>query len=185
MSPRVAYQGVPGAFGEEACRRFLPDHEPIALASFNAVAEAVLTGEAELGMLPQANSTAGPVPGIEALLEDGRLAVRASHQLPVRLHLMARPGVALDEVTTVVSHPVALGQCVRFLAESGLAAEEADNTAMAAQALAVEAGRTRAAVASEAAAAAYGLTILIRDVHDRADNATTFCIVARSEGSEA
>jgi prephenate dehydratase len=181
VRPIVAYQGVPGAFGEEACRRFLPDHEPVPLPSFAAVAEAVLAGEAELGMLPRVNSTAGPVPGMEDLLRRDGLAIRASHSLPVRLHLMARPGTALEAVTTAVSHPVALGQCVEFLAKTGLAAEQADNTAMAAQALA---GPGMAAIASEAAASAYGLTILIRDVHDRPDNATTFCVVERSDGDQ-
>ena len=181
MRPTVAYQGVPGAFGEEACRRFLPDHEPVARPSFAAVADAVIAGEAALGMLPRRNSTVGPVPGIEALLERDGLAVRECRELPVRLHLMARPGTRLEEVRTAVSHPVALGQCADFLASNGLAAEEAENTAMAAQALS-DAGK--AAIASEAAATAYGLTILIRDVHDRPDNATTFCIVARSDGDQ-
>ncbi len=182
MRPTVAYQGVPGAFGEEACRRFLPDFEPVPQPSFAAVADAVLAGEAARGMLPRTNSTVGPVPGIEALLERDGLAVRASHELPVRLHLMARPGTTLETVKTVVSHPIALGQCADFLARNGLGAEAAENTAMAAKALA---GPDKAAVASEAAAAAYGLTILIRDVHDRPDNATTFCIVARSDGDRS
>lgn len=181
MRPIVAYQGAPGAFSEEACLLFTPDYEPVPRPSFAAVTDAVLAGEAAIGMLPRVNSTAGPVPGIEDLLQRDGLAVRASHVLPVRLHLMAPPGTAVESVTTAVSHPVALRQCVEFLARAGIAAEEAENTAMAARALA---GPGKAAIASEAAAAAYGLTILIRDVHDRPDNATTFCVVARSDGDQ-
>ena len=185
MSATVAYQGVPGALGEEACRIFLPEYARVAMPSFAAVVAAVQTGETMLGMLPVTNSTVGAVPGIEELIEESGLAVRARHELPVHLHLMARPGVALKEVRSVISHPVALGQCAASIARLGLGAEPADNTAMAAQTLAGDSGRTRAAIASEAAASTYGLTILIRDMHDRPDNATTFCVVARDDGNQA
>ena len=183
MTGTVAYQGVPGALGEEACRTFLPNHERVAKPSFYAVIEAVRMGETDLGMLPLTNSTVGPVPGVRVLIQTSGLDLRARHELPVRLHLMARPGVALEEVCTVVSHPVALAQCARSIARLRLDPEEAANTAMAAQALAGDAGRTRAALASEVAAEVYGLTILSRDMHDRPDNATTFAVVARPEGN--
>ena len=181
MTAKVAYQGVAGAFGEEACRRFLPDHERIPHPSFAEVAEAVRSGKTDLAMLPLANSIFGPVPGIDELIEVNKLTVRARHQLPVRLHLMSRPGVAFEEVTEVLSHPVALGQCAAFLQRSGLATRESDNTAMAAQLLVDDQGQKRAAIASEAAAQTYGLIILKRDVHDSPDNNTTFGVVARSQ----
>ncbi|WP_129793105.1 prephenate dehydratase domain-containing protein [Sphingosinicella sp. CPCC 101087] len=182
MSGTVAYQGVRGAFGEEACRLFLPDLKPVPLPTFAAVAEAVARGETGRGMLPRRNSTAGPVPGIDALMEEKGLEVQASHVLPVRLHLLARPGVTLEAVRSVVSHPMALAQCARTLERLGLATEEAANTAMAARAVAESDDSGRAAVASEFAAEAWGLAILMGDVHDRADNATTFCVVTRRNG---
>jgi prephenate dehydratase len=92
------------------------------------------------------------------------------------MHLLGVEGARLEDVRTVISHPVALKQCARTLEDLGLATEEAPNTALAAQSLAV---RHRAVLASEAAAEAYGLTILRRDVHDRADNATRFAVLAR------
>jgi prephenate dehydratase len=97
----------------------------------------------------------------------------------VRLHLMARPGVKLEQVKIAVSHPMALAQSAATLQWLGLDTEEAANTALAAQSIRNSNDRTRAAIASESAAAAYGLTILRRDVHDRPDNATIFCVVAR------
>jgi prephenate dehydratase len=178
----VAYAGVPGAFAEQACRAFLPDHDWIGVGSFAAVAAAVAQGECELGMLPRENSIAGPVPGVAELIAQHRLAVLSTHDLPVRQHLMAKPGVALGELRVAASHPMALAQCTLMLEELGLAAEEAVNTAVAAQALAESEDRGRAVIASEAAAKAWGLTILRYDVHDRKDNFTTFCIVARPGG---
>jgi prephenate dehydratase len=174
----VAYQGVPGAFGHEACLAFLAGHEPVAKDSFAAVIEAVEAGETELGILPVENNRAGPVTEAEALIAASPLAVLSEHLLPVRMHLLGLPGARIEEIRTVASHPVALKQCARALAELGVETEDAPNTAVAAQMLS---DPMRAVLASEAAAAAYGLSILRRDVHDRPDNATRFAVLARED----
>jgi len=170
----IAYQGAPGAFGHEACLAFLPGEETRALPSFEAVAAAVAAGEAEAGLLPLANSRAGAVEGVRALIEGAGLIVAAEHRLPVRMHLLALPGSTLAEVRTVVSHPVALRQCAEHIARLGLAEEEASNTAVAAKKLCDPA---KAVLASQAAAALYGLRILASDLQDDPDNATTFALV--------
>lgn len=175
---KVAYQGAPGAFGHEACLAFLPEHHPVPKPSFAEVVEAVETGETELGMLPLENNVAGPVDEAQALIAASSLNVIAEHELPVRMHLLALPGVTLEEVRTVASHPVALKQCAAALAELGVREEAAPNTAVAAQGLQ---DRHRAVLASEAAARFYGLSILRRDMHDRADNATRFAVLARGQ----
>lgn len=184
MKGVVAYQGEPGAYAHEACRKFLPDFERINRPTFEAVADAVLAGEAELGMLPIENNSAGAVPGNRELIVRKGLFVRREVELPIILHLMAVPGARLEEIETVVSHPIALAQCHKVLERLGAVPEEAINTAVGARLLADSGDRKKAAVASEAAALANGLTILCRNVHDRADNATMFCIVARDSGEE-
>lgn len=173
----VAYQGVEGAFSHEACLRFLPDHEPLGYPSFSEVIAAVQSGEAEFGMLPLVNNEAGET-GVRELIEKAELRIVDEPVLPVRMHLLGRPSATLDQIRTIVSHPVALRQCARSLAALGLATEETSNTALAAKALT---NPSRAVLASETAAALYGLTILKRDMHDRADNGTQFAIVARGE----
>jgi len=184
MKGVVAYQGEPGAYAHEACRKFLPAFERINRPTFEAVADAVLAGEAELGMLPIQNSSAGEVPGNRDLIVRKELFVREEVSLPIILHLMAVPGAKLEEIETVVSHPIALAQCHKVLERLSAIPEEAVNTAVGARLLADSGDLKKAAVASEAAAVANGLTILCWNVHDRADNATTFCIVARDDGSE-
>lgn len=171
----VAYQGVEGAFSHEACQRFLPGHETVACPTFSDVVNAVSRGETDFGMLPLANNEAGET-GARYLIEQACLHIVAEHLLPVRMHLLGMPSATIDQITTVVSHPVALRQCSRTLAELGVATEETSNTAIAAKALS---NPNRAVLASEAAADLYGLTILQRDVHDRKDNATLFAVVAR------
>lgn len=176
----VAYQGVPGAFSHEACRTFLPDERPVGRATFAEVLETVLEGEADFGMLPFENNSAGAVEEVQSLLvaTEG-VEILRRHTLPIRIHLLGLPGTDLEQLRTAVSHPMALKQCARSLAALGLAAEPASNTAAAAQALS---DRSKAVLASEAAAEAYDLVVLRRDLQDSAENATTFCVVVRSAG---
>ena len=174
----VAYPGAPGAFSHEACLRFLPGHEAVSWESFAEVLSAVEAGEVEFGVLPLSNNQAGET-GARELIEAAPLRVMAEHGLPVRMHLLGLRGARLEEIGTVVSHPVALRQCARVIGELGASTEEADNTALAAARLN---DRSRAVLASEAAARIYGLAILKRDVHDRPDNMTTFAVVAREQG---
>ena len=182
---KIAYQGAPGAFGWEACRAFLPEWTPVARATFAGVVKAVLAGKAARGILPLRNAIAGPVPGVEELIRESGLVVIDRHRLPIRMHLLGLADADLDQISQVMSHAVALAQCGRWIGESGMATKEASNTALAAQALADSGDATLGVIASEAAADAYGLKILRRDVHDRDDNHTIFCVLARPDEAGA
>jgi prephenate dehydratase len=168
----VAYQGTEGAFSHEACLRFLPDEEPVAVPSFEDVVNVVNKGDADFGMLPLSNNQAGETGALE-LIEKGDLEIVDERELPVRMHLLGMPTASIEKIRTVVSHPVALRQCAETLAALEV---ETSNTALAAAALT---NPNRAVLASEEAARLYGLTILLRDVHDRPDNSTRFAIVRR------
>jgi len=172
----VAYHGVPGAFSHEACLRFLPDEEPVGLPSFADVIAAVEQGKEDVGILPLENNNVGEVSEIQELLKTSALKIVAEHALPIRIHLLGLPGSTMDQVRTAVSHPMALKQCRETLEKLGLTGEEAPSTSVAAQALS---DPTKAALASEAAAEAYGLVVLKRNVHDREVNETTFVVVSR------
>ena len=172
----VAYHGVPGAFSHEACLRFLPTEEPIGLPSFADVIRAVESGEAEYGILPLENNNAGGVDEVQELLTASSLRSVAHHRLSIRIHLLGLPGSSMDKVDTAVSHPMAIKQCLGTLHSLGLATEEAPSTSVAAQTLSEP---TKAVLASEAAAEAYGLVVLKANVHDREVNETTFVVVTR------
>ncbi|GAA4816706.1 hypothetical protein GCM10023232_10930 [Sphingosinicella ginsenosidimutans] len=176
----VAYQGAPGAFGHAACLRFLPGWTPLALARFEDVVAAVADGAAERGMLPAENSIAGAVPGVADMVAARPVVVRARHDLPIELHLLGAAGASLATIRRVASHPVALAQCAGWLCARGLAPEPATNTALAALALAGAPDPALGVAASENAAEAYGLAIVARDIHDRADNLTTFWEIERA-----
>lgn len=171
----VAYQGAEGAFSHEACLRFLPGEAAVPFATFSEVITAVEKGDTEFGMLPLANNGGGET-GARELIGKTQLSIVDEPVLTVHMHLLGTPTSKLDQIRTVVSHPVALRQCSRSLAALDVGTEETSNTALAAKALT---NPSRAVLASEAAAAIYGLAILKRDMHDREDNATTFAIVSR------
>ena len=172
----AAYHGVPGAFSHEACLKFVPDQEAVGLPSFADVVRAVESGEAETGVLPIENNNAGGVDEVKQLLKQSGLKVVSQHKLPIRIHLLGLPGSRLDLIRTAVSHPMALKQCPETLRSLGLETEEAPSTSVAAQMLK---DPEKGVLASEAAAEAYGLVVLKRNVHDREVNETTFVVVSR------
>ncbi len=175
--PQAAFQGAYGAFSHEACLACLPQAQPWPRASFADVFKAVSAGACAFGFVPVDNSIAGPVPEVAELLGRSGLPVLAWYGWPIRMQLMAIQGARLETLRTVASHPMALKQCGVFLRAHGLAAEAACDTAGAAAELAVRPDLSRAVVGPAAAAALYGLQVLVADVQDRADNVTRFAVV--------
>jgi prephenate dehydratase len=115
---------------------------------------------------------------VTQLLAARPLRIDAEHDLPVRMHLLGLPGAELGAVRTVISHSMALRQCMEALVSLGVETRAAANTAVAARDLS---DPTCAVLASEAAAEAYGLVILRRDVHDDPGNVTRFARVVCAE----
>ena len=175
----IAFQGVPGAYSDLACRRAYPEMTPLPCETFEAAIEAVREGIAGLAMLACENSLAGRVPDIHALLPESGLSVVAEHFERIEHCLLAVPGASLEGVRRVHSHAVALGQVRRLLREHGMApVVEADTAGSAA--LVAQWGRFEdAAIASALAADLYGLDILLRNVEDAAHNTTRFYVAAR------
>jgi prephenate dehydratase len=182
----VAYQGEPGAFGEEAVIGYFGADgvEAVGVSTFTAVCDAVEFGSAEAGVLPLENSLAGTVGDALDALAEGSLTVVGELLLPIRHHLLVLPGQTLDDVEWVASHWQALSQCERFLAGRGWEVVPAADTAGAARELAARGDPHAAAIASQRAAERYGLEIVARDVHDSPHNVTRFAILARSKNHD-
>ena len=181
----VAYQGEPGAFGEEAVLGwFGPSAAPMPVPTFSAVRAAVESGDADAGVLPLENSLAGTVGDALDALAVGTLLVVGEIMLPIRHQLLAMPGVELPAIERVSSHWQALAQCERYLSAHAWLVVPAADTAGAARELADSGDRTAAAIASRAAAERYGLAVLAEDIQDADHNVTRFAILA-AEGARA
>lgn len=177
----VAFQGELGAFSEEAVRTYFGDAAvPVPCREFGHVADAVSSEAARYGMLPIENTLAGSVVGSYDVLARTDLIIVGEVIRPIRHCVLGLEGATLGDVRRVISHPVALAQCERFLASHALIeAVAVYDTAGAARQVAEAGDPGQAAIASRAAAGRYGLVPLAEDVQDRADNQTRFVIVAR------
>jgi prephenate dehydratase len=179
MTGVIAFQGVPGAYSDLACRRAHPSMTTLPCESFEAAMEAVREGRAELAMLPCENSLAGRVPDIHHLLPDSGLHVGGEHFERVEHCLLGVKGARIGDLKRAHSHTVALGQVRRILRRLGLAPVVEADTAGAAQLVAQWGDKAEAAIASSLAADIYGLDILQANVEDAAHNTTRFYEMAR------
>lgn len=181
-APTIAFQGEHGAFSEEAAERWYGGPvRAVPCREFEAVAAAVRDGEVEYGLLPAENLIHGSVLPVYDLLTAGGLQIVDEVVHDIRLCLMGRPGTTLEAVTTVLSHPVALNQCGRFLAgHPAIHPVAFFDTAGAAREVADRDDPATAAIAPLGAARRYGLAPLVDSVGDRPDNQTRFFVVRRA-----
>jgi chorismate mutase len=180
---KVGVQGEAGCFSDSALRALLGDGaERCFYPSFGAALDALEEGVADRLLLPVHNSLAGVVQESLSAIATRDLRVDGETELSIRLVCAALPGTRLDRVTRVMSHPVALRQCVRFLSHhSRMVAQPVHDTAGAARLLAESGEPDTAVVTSAEAAAQHGLAVLALDIQDRADNNTRFWLLARRQ----
>ena len=174
---RIAFQGELGANSHEACSTYYPDLEPVPHATFEEAFEAVKTGDCALGMIPVENSIAGRVADVHHLLPSSGLKIIGEKFKPIRFQLMANPGTKLEDVKTVASMAIALGQCRKTIKRLGVRTEAVGDTAGAARMLAQNPDPTRASISPALAAEIYGLEILLRDIEDERHNTTRFLVM--------
>jgi prephenate dehydratase len=181
VRPRVAYQGEPGAFAEEAVRAFFADPDAIAVPTWRGVFEAVRDRSVDAGVVPIENSHAGTIRENHDLLyefHDDGIRIHGETSVLVRLALLALPGQRLEDIGRVYSHPQALAQADAFLRTRSWQVLTTYNTAGAAKLIAERAEQGGAAIASPRVAPIYGLDILADDVQTGRDERTRFAVVA-------
>lgn len=176
---RVAFQGEPGAYSEQAVYEAAPDAEsvpaPLLVDAFQLVAD----GRADLAVVPVENSQAGSIHDTYDLLHEygGRLWVQGEYELRVRHCLLAPPGAALSGVRRAYSHPQALAQTAGWLRARGIQPAAYHDTAGAARWVAEQGDLEAAAVASRRAAEVYGLQVLAEGIEDNPTNRTRFVVI--------
>lgn len=175
---RVGFLGPSGTYAEEALRASAP--EPVEEVPFPTVYETVMaveSGAVDRAVVPIENSLEGSVTTTLDTLtgEADRVRIVAEVVRPISHSLVARPGVTIDQLVRVVSHPQALAQCRRFLRESvpQAATEIAGSTAEAVRAVAAS-EEPVAALGTRLAAELYGCDVLADAVEDGEENLTRF-----------
>jgi prephenate dehydratase len=180
---RVGYQGVPGAFSEEAALEVCGANAVLVPFRENReVTAALAQGTIDRAVLPVENTIAGAVvPTCDAIIGEPDVHAVGELILPIHHYVLGCPGSTLAALRTIESHPVALAQCRNFLdLHPNLEARAAFDTAGAARDIAAAGDITRGAIAGRRAAQHYGLQILAEHVEDRHDNQTRFLALSRT-----
>jgi prephenate dehydratase len=187
---KIAIQGELGSFSHEAALQMSKAIGsesativacPISTDVFRALGE----GTADMAVIPIENSLAGPVAEHYDLLLDQDVAIEREMLLRIRHNLIALPGVRIDEISRVLSHPVALAQCRRFLEQHPLMqVVPYYDTAGSVKQVIREGNRSSAGIASRQAADQYSGEILAADIEDNPANFTRFLLVRQRAQAE-
>ena len=184
---KIAIQGYEGCFHQIVAHKFFGTNiETLPCDTFREVARKVKNGEADYGVMAIENSIAGSIIANYGILQDEDVQVSGEVYLPIVQNLMVLPGVTLDQITEVESHPMALLQCVDFLdSHPSWKLVESEDTALSAKRLAEEGNPHKAAIASTLAAELFGLEIIQPEINTIKKNYTRFMVLKHRDNKMA
>ncbi len=182
MPHTVAFQGIQGAYSEQALRQHFGESVEIypcpTLTDLFAVIE---SDKVDYAILPVENALAGAVNQAYELLMDSDLRIQGEVILHVHHSLLAPSGTKIGDLKVVRSHPQALAQCERFLKKNNLTGVPWFDTAGSARDLAENTVPETGAIASRMAGQLYGLDILESEIEDVPFNFTRFFVLGHDD----
>ena len=178
----VAIQGIKGSFHHAVAQSYYGKGlSLLECETFDASVKALLENTADQAVMAIENSIAGSIIPNYALIDQNDLQIVGEYSLSIHHNLMALPGQTLTDLKEVYTHPMALLQCKDFFkAHPHIRLVEAEDTADEARRIAENAISGIAAIASEQAAALYGLSILAPSIQTIKNNITRFVIVQKN-----
>ena len=177
----VAIQGIAASFHEMAALNYFEEPiETIECLTFHQLCENLKSGKADYAVMAIENSIAGSILPNYFLLQDYHFSIIGEIYLPIHMHLLVLPGVKLNDITTIESHPMAIRQCSEYLhALNGVEIRESDDTALSAKRVSELKLKNTAAIANESAAKKWGLEILEKRIETHKKNFTRFLILTK------
>ena len=176
---KVAYSGVEGAFAHIAAGRIFPESNRVSYRDFKSAYDSVVSGESDVAVLPIENSYAGEVGQTIDLIFSGGLFINGIYELEIHQNLLGLPDATVEDIKKVTSHPQALSQCHDYISLRGFGTEEANNTAVAAKAVASMKDKSLGAIASVETAEIYGLKVLEANINKNGENTTRFAVLSK------
>lgn len=182
--PRYTFLGPEGTFTEAALLQVpgAADAERLPSATAPVALARVRSGEVDGAMLPIENSIEGGVSAtLDAIASGPELRILREVIVPVTFVLVARPGVRLEDIRRVGTHPHAWAQTKDWMDANMPAAEHvpANSTAAAAYELLQETPAYEAAICAPIVAERTGLAVLAAGIEDNAGAVTRFVLVGR------
>ncbi len=176
---KVAYSGVEGAFAHIAAGRIFPESNRVSYRDFKSAYDSVVSGESDAAVLPIENSYAGEVGQTIDLIFSGGLFINGIYELEIRQNLLGLSDATVEDIKKVTSHSQALSQCHDYIAFRGFETEDANNTAVAAKAVADRKDKFLGAIASVETAELYGLKVLEANINKSGENTTRFAVLSK------
>jgi prephenate dehydratase len=184
MAKKVSIQGYEGSFHQIAAQQFLGrDVEVIPCATFREVVQVASGAQSDGGFMAIENSIAGSILPNYSLLQRSHLKINGEIYLQIHQNLLANPGVKLEDIREVHSHPMALLQCTDYLEQRpNWKLVETEDTALSAKHLHQHRHKHAAAIASTLAAELFHLSILAPAIQSNKNNFTRFLFLQKENG---
>ena len=185
---RVAIQGIATSFHEVAAMSYFGTDalETVECLSFHDLCESLDKGTSQYAVMAIENSIAGSILPNYFLLQSYHFTIIGELYLPIHMHLLALPGVKLEEIRCIESHPMAIRQCTEFIHTlSDVEVRESDDTALSAKRVKELKLKDTAAIANEFAAKKYGLQILEKRIETHKKNFTRFLVLSKKGSGKA
>lgn len=184
---KIAYQGIPGAYSEEATNRYIEGLEResasltiVGYSTFKHLVDDLLNGSVDQIVIPVENSTTGIIARTMDLFRHQDVFAVKEIFVPIRHTLLGIRGSSIERIGKVLSHPEALSQCISFFEEHPwMEAIAYDDTANAALFVKDEQDPTIAALASARAGQLYQLEVLQEHIQTEMDNTTRFYVLEK------
>ncbi|MGN6438430.1 MAG: prephenate dehydratase [Agriterribacter sp.] len=179
----VAIQGYEGSFHQVAANHYFNNNVAVICCDTfrEVVKKATNKKESDGGIMAIENSIAGSILPNYNLLQKSRLKIVGEVYLHIRQNLLVNPGVTLNDIKEVHSHPMALQQCLEFFDKYNWKLVETEDTALSARHLQQHKSKHIAAVASSLAAKLFGLDMLAPDIHTLKNNYTRFLVLQHED----
>lgn len=181
---RIAFLGPKGSYSHIAARAWTIRAESqiieVGCKNFPDIIQQTESGLADYAVLPLENTSSGSINDVYDLLQHTHLSIVAELPQPIEHCLLAKPGVALQDITTIYSHPQPFQQCSQFINRfPDWKIEYTESTAAAMEKVAASKGQNCAALGSEAGGNLYQLSVIERGLANQKHNITRFVILAR------
>ena len=183
MAQKVSIQGYEGSFHQVAAQQFFgKDVTVLPCATFKEVVRiAGSKKESDGGVMAIENSIAGSILPNYNLLKKSNLKIAGEIYLQIRQNLLVNPGVKLEDIREVHSHPMAIQQCFGFLDKYNWKLIETEDTALSAKHVHQHRSKHVAAIASKLAAELFNLHMIAPNIHTMKNNYTRFLILQRED----
>jgi len=182
--PLIAIQGYEGSFHQEAARVFWGRHTSVLPCDTfrDLVRQTMLHPDVDGAVMAIENSIAGSILPNYNLLQKSNVTIIGEVFLHIEQQLLCNPGVKLEDIREVHSHPMALLQCMDFLeTHPHWKLVETEDTALSAKHIHQRHHKHAAAIAGTLASELYQLQILAPDIHTLKNNYTRFLVLIKDD----